>query len=1144
MEESARSGASPNWLSAYEGDFAQTQPMLPLRPKRPAAKASPSLDTYDEFRTKYRPDALISPALHHAQLDGERSAARRLVRSPSPRASRAARAARPGDVVRVTPVANLGASEQRPEYDPLFSPAPRPAPPLEDPRVTARREHDDVVESAVRHFDEMALPGEGDEPRAPTPPSPTPLSAGPSPLLVQDQEPEGLSPLQDAVYAQFAQGALDDHACVGPVVPVFVAVSMDPHAQGNEPRGTYAIYCGAAHPSNVVMPLRRKDIVQTARRTPQTEAAFTRRTELHGLIRALRAIVSQPLRRQCVHVCVSSAYIAKAWGTWIPEWETNGWPGDSDAESSFGGSSSSRPTLLRGSSQSSSVRTPNGSLDADMRSSPHQRSPRGDGEIRSMQAQRGVPPQRGTYAPWDLFSTPRRSVQHRRACLAGDTDSLASPTDSPLATESPNSSTRSRKTRRLVDEDLLRELALLRAQLAEADQRGGACVHLYLIERAHNPANLLALERPHSQTTTRAPVLRTRRSEPSLSSHAVPRSPVESVRSPALESVRSFAAETRPRWSRGRTSAASVRSPEVASPALSVGTPQLDGRSPRTSVLDRFPGRSPRLRQRGTPRHTPVQAPAELPAATHSPRPQPPIVFASQSPTQPPPPILLQPQAPTQAEASLPWLAQAQAPAQPEPTQPSPAATAPALAQPSPAQPSSALPSSAAPAPAPAPATSTRTASPALTAEALHEHNKRTQSPGKTSRTRGGTNAPSSERTSNGRSRLARWASRMFGRSDSGSQPPPTPKVGAQPMATSPQPPHASVASPQLPHASVASPKPPHASVASPAPAHVLVASPKPSHAPVASPAPAHAPVASPALAQAPAASPAPRSATAPSTPGPVPILLNGIQSAPPPAEVPPAVASHTNALPTHSSDNALGIVVGNEPQAYAQAYNPTYAYAPPQAYDPSQAYAQREGYDASQAYAHAPGYDASQAYAYAPGYDGALAYAQQGHEPEVAYEQPQAAPPQAAPPEAAPPASENPRDAPQSPRPRRRMPRSAHASRSQPDLRSRARSEAARDLPRDVSWLTPRRTRESLDSPSTPVMTRGMAWLASEEALAQRHHKAPSSAWDSDHAGFGRAEPLPTTSPYARNGSRSNATYAMLGAERGGDTSESDSDL
>ncbi|MHC4048289.1 hypothetical protein, partial [Bradyrhizobium sp. 23AC] len=44
--------------------------------------------------------------------------------------------------------------------------------------------------------------------------------------------------------------------------------------------------------------------------------------------RALQAIHDLYQGKACAHVCMDSPYVAKAWGSWIPNWEENGWPGD------------------------------------------------------------------------------------------------------------------------------------------------------------------------------------------------------------------------------------------------------------------------------------------------------------------------------------------------------------------------------------------------------------------------------------------------------------------------------------------------------------------------------------------------------------------------------------------------------------------------------------------------------------------------------------------------------------------------------------------------------------------------------------------------------------------------------------------------
>lgn len=945
IDESLRSGASPTLFAPDDADdFDAVHAPPPLRPKAPAAKFSPTLDVYDEFQTKYRTDALVSPAMRHDALGPVPVAPVRPRRRPPPLAR--APGAKPGDVVRVT---RASPRTDIPAFDTYFSPPPRNG--AGRARAPPR---DAVVEDALRHFDSMALADtidaddhdkdadeDEDEERLFSPPPATPLS------VPDTERGAALSTLQQAVYAQFASTNVDDHTCVGAPRAVFVAVARDENSNL-----AYTLFHGARHADNAVVPLTYAQLTQAARRrTPFSDDALYRRAELMAVCAALRQIVVQPLRRQCVHICVSSAYIAKAWGVWIPDWETNGWPGDSDTDSSLGcgSGSSSMQTPLRTNSQSSSVRTPNSShADSEPRGAAPALNP-------------------------ELLRTPMRPTNARRAQLASEGDSLRSSFDGPVTpssgtTDSPAS--RPRSTRRLVDEDLLRELALLRAQLAAADARGGACVHLYLIERVDNPAvtSMMAPAapadaaatpapaiarppRPSSQASTRSSRLRPQRSEPNLGVPRSARSPrLDKVRSPAMESVASLAPEPSPRAARSPRLPRTAPSPAVAS------APLPEKREPRSPPLDR----TPRVRQASTPREPPAQttpelAPPSTPAADRA-------APASPSTRAPPPPA------------------------------------------------------------------------PALTADALLEHTKRTNPTDAAPKTRSkyAWSAYSGDRPASSRSRLARWTNKVLRRSDAPSAAPALPSPRPEDETT--------LDTPRMPSA-------PRLSV-SPADADAG-ASPE-----------------APAAASPAAASPVP----------PSPAL-----SSPPPTAT--SIAVGGPAAPSAPRTNALGIVVGHEAPRVVR----TDDGAPPRVRSP----------------------------------------------PTVSFD---IAPPRAV-----------------SPTPvRRRMPRGIHSAASQPNLRARARADAAPALPAELAWATPRRAPTAASGPvSSPILSRGTAWLASEERTERRAAPPKASApWPGmdDEEGFGRAAALSTSSPYtrgARRGARRGATaYSMLGAQHDESDLDSGSDV
>ena len=247
-----------------------------------------------------------------------------------------------------------------------------------------------------------------------------------------------LTELQEAVYNQFAGQHLSDHVCRRPVQPIFVGADMD--ATGTS--AAYATYAGPEEAWNSAQLISDMDRwpIHMSRRAPLGPAALRRRAELRGTITALQLLAQEPLQPVCAHVCVSSAYVATAWGSWIPQWDAHGWPGeDSDAR----------------------LRTMRRGLMVD--------------ENAAMQRS-GLP------------HTPLRQPQHLL--------SMESPTPKrvdPNGHGADPSGALRRSNRRLVDEDLLRELAALRTRLAEIDAQGGVRVYLYQIEAQHNPAESLAI---------------------------------------------------------------------------------------------------------------------------------------------------------------------------------------------------------------------------------------------------------------------------------------------------------------------------------------------------------------------------------------------------------------------------------------------------------------------------------------------------------------------------------------------------------------------------------------------------------------------------------------------------------------------------
>lgn len=294
---------------------------------------------------------------------------------------------------------------------------------------------------AVNHFDARSRPRIS-RPNATTP-SPQPKAVAPpirdvdeeslAPSLISCEEVEHdveLTDVQQSVYAYFASRHLSDHACTRPVQPFFVGADAD----ANGTSAAYALYQGPGSFHNSAQFIGEADSMPAhmTRRTPLGPAALCRRAELRGIITALGMLSQSPYRPTCAHLCVSSAYVAKAWGVWIPHWEAHGWPGEE--------------------------------VDNSVRHS-------------------------------------KKRWTRRMQLMSLDTsssDSYSRKSDSP----DHGSPTFRRTHRRLVDEDLLRELAALRTKLADMDALGGPSVYLYQIERKDNPADSLAIhcvvsEAPH-----------------------------------------------------------------------------------------------------------------------------------------------------------------------------------------------------------------------------------------------------------------------------------------------------------------------------------------------------------------------------------------------------------------------------------------------------------------------------------------------------------------------------------------------------------------------------------------------------------------------------------------------------------------------
>ncbi|PKI85590.1 hypothetical protein MVES1_000736 [Malassezia vespertilionis] len=363
-------------------------------------------------------------------------------------------------------------------------------------RSLAAKRADAAVYEAAAHFDRMALPDE----------------EGAVPLLINDTtasydeqaenphrapKPQAvLSALQHSVYAQFSGAGLVDHACRGGIGVVFVCadVTQSSNMVGG-PHACYAQYFGESHAFNTVVSLDAASLapMHMVRRAKLTDQGVLRRAELKGLIDVLQRTVERN-EYECIHVCVSSAYVAKAWGTWIPQWEASGWPGEADSETASHSSrlglrrSSSATRSLSSSNSGSRVRTPIGMrLDVDLTNSPKHRMTRSP-----LAKKHGAGA--GNYAVQtaDTLSTPPRPQRRPRQLDADSPKDSFQTTDYSTSPASGSTQSGRKSARRLVDEDLLRELSLLRKEFVQMELQSGPRVHLYLIDRVHNPAGSLA----------------------------------------------------------------------------------------------------------------------------------------------------------------------------------------------------------------------------------------------------------------------------------------------------------------------------------------------------------------------------------------------------------------------------------------------------------------------------------------------------------------------------------------------------------------------------------------------------------------------------------------------------------------------------
>lgn len=94
--------------------------------------------------------------------------------------------------------------------------------------------------------------------------------------------------------------------------------------------GGLALFFGPGHPANTQQIMTDSERIPSHLHNPKpaTTASTARRAELIATTRALQVIHDLYQGKACAHVCMDSQYVAKAWGSWIPMWEEQGWPGD------------------------------------------------------------------------------------------------------------------------------------------------------------------------------------------------------------------------------------------------------------------------------------------------------------------------------------------------------------------------------------------------------------------------------------------------------------------------------------------------------------------------------------------------------------------------------------------------------------------------------------------------------------------------------------------------------------------------------------------------------------------------------------------------------------------------------------------------
>ncbi|WFD33280.1 hypothetical protein MCUN1_000093 [Malassezia cuniculi] len=183
----------------------------------------------------------------------------------------------------------------------------------------------------------------------------------------------------------------------------------------------------------------------------------------------------------------------------------------------------------------------------------------------------------------DSFS--RLGNNRNRRMVDSDATSVLSAFDDTMSL----ASTTTRRSRRLINEDLLRELARLHNRCAELELRGDICVHLYLIDRANNPAEQMARahaekQLPQPQYSTEVPVRRP-------PSRAIPRPSELDKAEVSFESDMYEASDTS-RQLRSHASEPSLRRARVAA-ASPLGMPENSQLYPQSSPAPKLPVATP-----------------------------------------------------------------------------------------------------------------------------------------------------------------------------------------------------------------------------------------------------------------------------------------------------------------------------------------------------------------------------------------------------------------------------------------------------------------------------------------------------------------------------------------------------------------------